>query len=543
MTAARTVGDMLHSWVSRDPDGEALVGDGVRHTYRSLEIASGELARALVASGVTKYGRVAVHAANSPEWVVAWLAITRIGAVAVPLSTFATGPELVRSLRHADCQALVTRSGPRPHAVDLLAHLIPSIGDPSPLFCADLPFLRTVLDISPDGSALAGPSIAALAATVDPALISAMEGEVHASDPATMVYTSGSTSAPKGVVHSHHAVVTQTHNLVDELRFDNTVRNLTLLPFFWVGGMMLTLLPTLAAGGMVATVAGFDPGEVLRLIEEERLTRASVYPPANLAAVVAHPDMATRDLSSLQRSVPGFPPEGFGLDVGPMVSDSHDGLTMGLGMSETLSAYWWGTPDAANPITPPLTRTTAGAEVRVVSDDGSLTPPGSRGEIRVRAPFVTIGLQKVDRDAVFDPDGFYRTGDIGEVMADHRIRFCGRSSDIIRANGANVSSAEVVAALMRIDGVVSAHVVGIPDVDRGAVVAAAVITDGRRGCDAESIREALTADIARYKVPTIIRLVNSEDIPTTATSKVDQPALRALLSDVDTHPETRLPRS
>ena len=524
-----TVPQLLRSAIVQFSNEEAVVGDGTRLTYEDLDRRSEELARALIGSGISKYGRVGLHAPNSVEWIVAWFAITRIGAVAVPLSTFASPSELIRSLRHSDCQALLARRGPRGHAPEMLDPVLPGIGLGVPRYQLEVPFLRCILDLTPlDQGPLPQPAEASIghrASGVPSTLVDALEEQVHPSDPAMMIYTSGTTSEPKGVVHSHDAVTFQVVTLVDELAVDSDVRAYTTLPFFWVGGLALTALPTLAAGGTLYTTTGFEPAEVLRLIEEERLTRVSVYPAPNIAAVLAHPDLAKRDLTSVDRGVLGFPP---GLKGRPAVADARDGLTMGLGMSETFSCYWWGTPDESDPVTPPLDRSAPGVEVKVVGDDGEPAADGQQGEIRVRGRTVTIGLQKVDRSEVFDADGFYRTGDIGLVDGT-TVRYRGRAHDTIKTSGANVATAEVSAAILRIEGVADAHVVGLPDATKGEVVGALVVPRQGEELDVEDIYDRLRADLARYKVPTVIALTDDDRVPRTATSKVDAQAVRTLL--------------
>jgi acyl-CoA synthetase (AMP-forming)/AMP-acid ligase II len=527
-----TVPALVRAMATAYGDADALLDATGRLTYAGLEDRSRQLARQLVGTGVTKYARVGIHAPNSIDWAVAWFAAARIGAVAVPLSTFASGPELVRVLRHADCQAIVARpAARRPHPLDVLSAEVGALGenDPAGWHVAELPHLRFAIGLGDSTHPAARPPAALddAAARVPDEVLEAIESEVHPADPATMIYTSGSTSAPKGVVHSHQSVMTQTHWLAADMSFCATTRNYTTMPFFWVGGLGMSLLPTLRAGGLHAMTEGLDPAEILELVERERLDRVFVYPPKNLATVVGHPDYRERDLSSVVRGTPGIPREY--ADVNG-ISYTRDGLQMGLGMSETFGPYWWGRPEAPDDLrTPPLERLSPGWELKVITEDGRVAEDGERGEIRVRGPHLAIALQKVDRAAVFDPDGFYRTGDIGLVDGDV-VRFRGRANDMIKANGANVAAAEVVDAIQRYAGVEAAFVIGLPHRTLGAEVGAAVVARPDAALDVGELMAHLRHELASYKVPAVLELVDADAVPMTPTGKVDNRALIALLT-------------
>ena len=526
----RTIPELVRFTTREHSSREAIVSPGLRLTYSALDEQSATLALRLLAAGVGKYSRIALHAPNSPEWVIAWMAITRIGAVAVPISTFSAGPELVRILRRSDCHGLIVGGSRWDATVELLTELVPEIQDQSPVMAAALPALRFLAAITPGPDGI--PHVHRLGSperTLPPdmELLFAAEDEVHPSDPATIVFTSGTTSDPKGVVHSHEGVTAQAEILARELGIQPTARSFTMLPFFWVGGLAMSLLPSLLIGAVSYTMEGFDPSAILELIEREQITRILVYPERNVAAIVAHPDYRTKDLSSLQRGVPGLPVQ---YTAATGVSSTVDGLTMGLGMSETFSAYWWGTPDAQDPVTPPLERLSPGWELKVVDDHGVAVGEGEVGEIAVRGPSLTIGLDKENRDEVFEAGGFYRTGDLG-LVAGGAVRFRGRRGGMIRSSGANVSSAEVTEALRLIPGVAAAHVVGLPDEEKGSVVAAAVVSLPGTELEPAAVRDEVGRSLASYKVPSVLEVLSETAIPQTATGKVDERALALLLAE------------
>lgn len=531
-----TVPDLLRWTVDQFADREALVSLQERLSYQDLEDRSAALARGLIAAGISKYARVGLLMPNSPQWAVTWCAIARTGAVAVPLSTFSSATELRTMLAHADCAGFII-AGPK--AGDQLEALTDRLTVRPPeregrLHLPDLPSLQWIATPA-EGRELPGvrslSSLIDAGEHVDDDLLAAVQSAVHSSDPATMIYTSGSTSAPKGVVHSHSGVLTRVTEYAYEFSMRPDDRVMSTMPFFWVGGIGMILLPTLATGGCVATVERPVPSDVIDQIDRERLTRVFLYPPRTMATVMGDPKWSACDLSSVERGLPGLPRFDT-LDAEPNawnIAYTTHGDSMGLGMSETFAAYWWGAPDELDPRTPPLQRLSPGWEVKVINDLGEPAHEGEEGEVLVRGPSLTIGLQKVDRSDVFDADGFYRTGDFA-LVTDGGLRFRGRRGDLIKSAGANVAAEEVASALRDIDGVAEAFVVGVPDEDRGAVPGAAVVLEPGVALTSNDLVAALDGVLASYKIPRRILVVDDfDDIPMTPTGKLRQHELRAML--------------
>jgi acyl-CoA synthetase (AMP-forming)/AMP-acid ligase II len=207
-------------------------------------------------------------------------------------------------------------------------------------------------------------------------------------------------------------------------------------------------------------------------------------------------------------------------------------------MTETFGGYWWGVPDPPSAVPlqpgerrpPPLDRLQPGVELKVVDPEGKPVPDGGRGEICIRGASITPGLHKADRSATFDADGWFHTGDEGEVDG-VRVRFRGRLGDMIKTAGANVAPPEVVAVLATLPGVAQAFVVGLPDPVRGQVVTAAVVPEPGVELDPVAIRTELHRELATYKVPAHIVVLGEDDIPWTASHKVAKAALAALLAE------------
>ena len=286
---AVTVGPFVRGIAARSGDREAVVNGERRITYRQLDDDSRRMARCgLLARGVTKGTRIGLWLGNGPEWVVAWAAVCRVGAIAVPLSTFFKDRELARTIRHADLQGVVAtaRSSARTRwrgwrrrspscrartAHDLVLHAAPylrwivSIDDTEmPSWCRPLSWLA-------DG---------AEGTVYDEALLAEVESEVHPTDTAIMIYTSGSTSDHKGVPHTHRNIMDKTRYLRDMMKFDDSVRAYTPSPFFWVGGLTMSLFPVLGIGGTQLCTDRFDAEEVLELFERARHARQPLSPSA-----------------------------------------------------------------------------------------------------------------------------------------------------------------------------------------------------------------------------------------------------------------------
>ena len=484
--SARTCAEFVRSLATAFGDRPAVVLGGEVLTYRDLEERSRALAQGLLARGVGKGCRVGLLFENSPSWVVYWAAVTRIGAVAVPLSTFSKPPELARVVRHGDLQGVVTqRSFLGQDFVGILEQGINALAtSPPDLLLPTVPFLRWIVVDDIDSPTWARPPAWVTdAGSRATSLVEEAEAELCPDEPAMMIYTSGQSATPKGVWHSHASVMGKTHYLREMMCRTRGMHSDATMPFFWVGGLVMDLLTVLEVGGQVhCNGAPTSGGTVIGAVGSGRST--VTYGPH-------------------------FP---------------------GLGMSETFGMYAWGTvaPHPERPICPPMTVFDPEIEVKVLDPEGNPVSDGGTGEMVVRGNGVTLGLQKVARQDAFHADGFYRTGD--ECLVEGgAVYFLGRLGDMIKTAGANVAPAEVERELVAIDGVVRAHVVGIPDRDRGHIVGAAVVADGAVPLDAAMLAERLRTRLATYKIPRLIAFVDLHEIPTTPSNKIRRSELAALI--------------
>ena len=521
-----TIPALLRAQAHRHRSRPLLVCDDDVLSYEAAERRSRALARRLLAVGVGKGTQVGVLHPNGSEFVVCWLAAARIGAVTVPVSTFSTGAELRTLLRNADVEVLLSAREYRSH--DYVATLESVVGDLAtlesvagelaapPLFVPSLPVLRHVYFGEPGfvGS--------------DDSVLDAAEADVAPSDRLVIVHTSGSTSEPKGVIHSHGALIRHLANLneirrytAEEILFSNS-------PFFWIGGFAYALLGTVLAGARLVCSNAPSAAGVLDVLERERPTMVNGY-----AQSVAHlpddPTFARRDLSSIRRGnlYPIMPS-----DVRPADPQLRHQM---LGMTETGSVCLVSDDEGDQPEhrRGSFGRPAPGFEARVVDpDDGTVCGPGRLGELWLRGPFLMEGYYGRERLEAFDADGWYHTGDLVLVDAEGFFFFKGRRGDVIKTAGANVSPSEVEAAIRAVAGL-TAHVVGLDDPARGQIVAAAVQVPSGHAVDADRLRRRLAERLSAYKVPRRIVLLAEGEVPTLSSGKLDVTALKERLGAAD----------
>jgi acyl-CoA synthetase (AMP-forming)/AMP-acid ligase II len=510
------------------PDGEFLVTDNERLTFGEADTASLELAGALLASGVGKGTRVGILFPNCAQWLICWLAAARIGALTVPLSTFAPGAELGRLLRHTDVQVLlVGRAIAERDLVERITDALPGLDGGGPAIAEPTaPYLRRIHVWPGCERAWASPwpsceeSAAPLARSA--------EDEVRAADDLVVVTTSGTTALPKSVVHSHGSLVRHAYILAHHRGVTSADRIYSPMPFFWVGGLTMVVLQALSTGATILAQDVFEAGSTLALLERERATIISCWAQAS-QAMADHPDFAKRDLSTVRG---GTMLQALPSDQRPTEPDLTPNL---LGMTETGGPHTMvEVPDT--PL-PPEMRGSFGIPLpgvvqhRIVDPASGVEPPsGQEGEIQVRGQILMSGVYKQERHEVFTADGWYDTGDRGFFDAAGHLHFTGRASALIKTAGSNVSPAEVESVLDAMPGVLHSFVVALPHPVRGQVVGAAVVPANGALLSVETIATHARRNLSTFKVPTVIHLIAENDLPMLPTGKVDRQGLVRVLS-------------
>ena len=526
----RTVPAWLRTLAADFGDRTAIVGDSGRFCYAELEEVSARIAQSLLEAGVGKGTHVGICLPNGPEWVLAWLAAARIGAVAVPLNTFSKTRELGWMLRHADVAVLLTIASLG--SIDFLAQLeeIDSglvAQAPGRLVSTALPHLRRVYSFGGTRAWTAPAESLANApadARFDAALLRAAEAEVAASDPLFILYSSGSTADPKGAVHAHGPVLRHSRRLGSIRGVAADDRIWSPMPFFWVGGIVFSLLGAMHAGACLLTESIFEPGATLRLLERERATAAIGWPHFG-KLLVEHPDHPKRDLSALRAgNLPMLLPP----DVCPTDPELRPN---GLGMTETCGPHsYTGERPLPESLRGCFGHAIPGVLHKIVDpESGAALPAGATGEICVRGDSLMLGLYKRERAETFDADGWYHTGDAGFLTRDGLLYFQGRLGDMIKTAGANVTPSEVESVLMGFAEVKAAFVVGVADATRGENVAAAIVPEPGAAIDVAELRARTRGQLAAYKVPRHVLVTELAALPFTDSGKIEKRKLRALL--------------
>ncbi|CAO5165258.1 AMP-dependent synthetase and ligase [Frankia sp. AiPs1] len=507
-------------------------------TYRQLERRSGEMARALLASGVGKGTRIALLAPDGALWLTTFYAALRIGALVTPISTLTTPPELAHILRTSDAQILIgVRRFLRRDFAEILTAALPGLGGGTAgalrLQCA--PHLRSVWLQDGGGLSWAAPvsdllARATLPDAPDGDLLAAVEREVSPADDAFVVYTSGSTAAPKAVVHGQWAVARQPRALARYFLLTDADRTLCLLPAFWMGGIAAAL-QVLSTGGTLIYPRSPDIADAVEMIERHNVTYVVVWhvlPKLRAAAIARGIDVdAIRGM--------GAPPRRENGELIPPTLRANL-----LGMSESFSMH---SAESINQRMPDdkagaCGRGVNGIERRVVNPDtGAEVPPGEVGELQLRGGALMTGFYKIDRRTVFTADGFYPTKDLVRIDSDGYAYLVGRTGDMIKTSSANVSRLEVEAALRALPEVDLALVAGLPDPEFGEIVVAAVVPAPGTSPTAEGIRAMLRERLSSFKIPRRVAFITHDDVPRTETGKVRLPELREIIASWIAEPQ------
>lgn len=487
----------MRPWIleraARTPDAEALVARGASLAYRELARRARERAAALRAAGVTAGDRVAVLAGNDPALVEIFHAAPLAGAILVPLNARLAPGELARVLADAAPRLLLHGAGPLAElARDALSCLPAGAGGPPARIAIDA--LRT--DV-------AAPE-AACAQALDPAR------------PALVVYTSGTSGAPKGVVLTHANLLASAVGSAFHLGALPGERWLACLPLFHVGGLAI-LARAVLTGGAVLLHEAFDPHAVSRALDRDAVALASLVPvmlarvldargacppPAGLRGVLLGGAPAPAPL--LERAArAGWP------------------LLPTYGMTEAASQVATLPPGAPVRADGGGLRPLPGMELRIVGEGDRPLPAGARGEIQVRGPAVTSGYWgRSEATARALVGGWLRTGDLGVLDPDGALRVVGRADDMLVTGGENVHPAEVEAVLLADPAVAEAAVAGLPDPVFGQRVAAWIVLAPGARPDPGALEHLARARLAGYKVPRAWRFVAA--LPRNAGGKLER---------------------
>jgi len=514
-----TLGAFLRDAAVRHGAREAIVfydaDTRISWTYADLDEQASRVARALLAGGLAHGDRVALLMGNRPEWVAAAFGVARAGGVFVPVNTYLEARELEYVLNHSDAGTLITQTQLAGHPY---VETLTDLATPSLKRVTALDGLHRNIETW-DGFIETGRRI-------EPEDLRKREREISPDDDAVIIYTSGTTAVPKGVLSAHRPPCIQSRRFVKHLCLDEDIRAWSAFPFFWTAGFAMVMGATLAAGGCLVLQEMFEPNAAVRLLEEERVTTPHAWP-HQLAELEASPEWPRADLSAM-RHIESFSP--FGRHPSVHVAENAWSPRAAYGLTETFTIVTSVPSDAAPSIRDRAQgKLLPGNEIKIVDPkSGASLAAGEEGEIAVAGATLMKHYVKVPREETIDADGFFHTGDAGFVDADGFLHWTGRTSDMIKTGGANVSPIEIETELLHHPGLKAAGAIGIPHDTLGQmVVVVAVPQDGAR-VDEEDVRRFLRGRLASYKIPRRVIFVDEEELSLTGNQKIRSEDLRAL---------------
>lgn len=502
---AFTIDELVRSRAAELGDKPMVIDPASRISYHQLDSSTRDLAASFLEVGIGKGTRVGLIMPNGTRWVEVALALARIGAVLVPLSTLLAAGELVAQLRAAAVQFLigVEEFRGRRYLNDLRA--VPR---------THLPALRQVWTVDRFAGTSADDRARRLA--------DVLTQTVTAADLLVIMFTSGSSGPPKGVMHSHGSALGAVRSGLPARCITADTRLYLPMPFFWVGGFGSGILSTLLAGATLVTEEIPRPETTLRLLESERVNLFRGWPD-QAETLARHADAAGVDLSALRK--------GSLQALLPAEQRAEPGTRATLfGMTEAFGPYCGYPADTDMPASAwgSCGKAFEGMELRIVDPDtGEPVAAGAVGMIQIRGPHTLRGICGRSREEVFTVDGFYPTGDLGRLNEQGFLFYHGRSDDMFKVSGATVYPSEVERALRTIDGVHGAFVTDVPG-PTGHRVGAAVVCD--RALTADQLHRSARKLLSAFKVPTVWLLMDSDgNVPRGGTGKVDVPRLREML--------------
>lgn len=534
-----TLGDLLLQAAERHPGTDAIVFPEERVSYRELAARAIDHARSLHALGVRPGDHVGLLMPTCMDFPELFFGVALCGAVAVPINARYQSAELAYVVENADLVAVITTSRINDHVnfVERLTGAFPALAegpDPMALALEAAPRLRRLVLMGPGEAPGFLPEQAFRARGAEVAVETIMEirSRVRLRDPALMLYTSGTTANPKGCPITHEAMVRNSialgrhrYQLTAEDRFWSP------LPVFHIAAI-LPMVSIFDVGGTYLTMAHFDAGVALAMLEREQVT--ATYPcfVTIMADLIKHPDFEKTDLSRIRLMNSNFAVQPDWIREAMLKAMPNTVYVGTFGMTETAGTVCTSRlDDPLEARTRRLGVPLPGLEVRIVDPaTGEDAPTGERGEILVRGYSLFEGYYKdpAKTAEALDAEGWYHTGDIGSLDAEGQIMFYGRLKDMLKVGGENVAAAEIEAFLAGHPAVKLAQVVGVPDERLQEVAAAFVELEAGQTVDAQELIEYCRGRIAGFKVPRHVRFVETWPM---STSKIQKFRLRDGLID------------
>ena len=502
------VGDSLTRSAARFPDRPAIVDGDRSFTYAELNAWVNRVANGLVDLGYARGDSLALASGNSAEFLATYYACAKLGVVCVPVNLGWRSDEVAYVLDHSGSRGIVVES-------QLLEAMRPAI-DRVPAVRDVVVAPGTAADTVPEGSltfaGLEAPSAA------EPACF------VADRDPITYLYTSGTTSAPKGVVGNHTAIYLESMTMALEARFSEQDRFVAMMPMFHTAQLNCHCSSAVMVGACLYVERGFDAERLLATIESEQITQIFGLP-MMYRAMLEHPDISKRDLTSLRRALYAMAPmpeaqlrqclEVFGCDFYLLFGQTEMSPTATLFRPEHQLTH---NGAAGTPV--------ANVQVAIMGPDGELLPTGNEGEIVYRGPHtMTEYLKNPQATEAAFAHGWFHSGDVGAFDDDGLLWFRDRTKDVIKTGGENVASIEVEKAIYAADpDVAEVAVVGLPHERWSEAITAVVVPREGATIDPDQLIAKVKKLIDPYKAPKSVIVLPA--LPRTSTGKIQKNVVR-----------------
>lgn len=532
-----TLSGWFKSVCDQGQDSEALVfyegglatGKRISWTYSQMWDEAQAVARALIASGLGKGGRVGIMMTNRPEFLAATFGTALAGGVATTFSTFSTPAELDYLIQVSGISVLLLETQIlKKNYADMLGTLDPQTvaANKGPIASTHYPFLNQVVCVGDSHAAFQHWSeFTAKGADVPQAQVDARAATNTPADPAVLFFSSGSTAKPKGILSAHRGVTLQLWRWPKWYDAQHgAVRTWSANGFFWSGNFSMALGGALTSGGSLILQSTFQPEEALALIEQEKATMILAWP-HQWEQLIAAPNWDSVDLSSL------------------IYMDSKSPIAQ-----HPTTKLNWREPYAAYGNTETFTLSTVfpansseadiggshgkpchGNVFKIIDPlSGVTVNMGEKGEVCVKGPTMMLGYLGTPLDQTLDDEGYLRTGDGGWFDDQGRLHWEGRLNDIVKTGGANVSPVEIDTILKQIPDIMAVQTVGVPHDTLGELVVACVVRHQGSNLTEADVQKHAKEYLASFKVPRKVLFFNEDELTLTGSAKIKTADLRAI---------------
>ena len=498
-----SIKDMIKSRVERYPDRTLVKSDGIEYTWKDIDRGSSVIAHELHNLGVGWGSHVALCGSNSINWILTFFAIQKLGAVTVLLNPQLTTSEISNLSQMCDITHFCFGITPEKNRELFTEQLLHSEGSK----------IKSVFDV--------GNSIDFLKKTPE----DYPDINVNSDDICLMMFTSGSTGIPKGVLLSAFYLYNSSDYCVKILNMTEDDKLCAILPLFHIFGLTSVLLSCMISGASLILPRSSKSDELMSVIEGEKCTILHSVPTVLLRLVNA-PGFSTEHVSSIRASyLSGAPVSEAQLRMlMEMLPNNH--FMRRYGLTEMTPVSSTSLCDDITHILSTVGKPLEGTDVRIKDiATGTLCPTGVQGEIMVKGRNLMCCYYKLHVDKQpFDEDGYLHTGDLGFLDEDGYLHFSGRAKEVIIRGGENIMPNEVAAAISMHDNIVDVKVIGVPDKIYGEIVTAALVLKAGTVFDEEEMRDFLSTKLARYKIPSYFFIYDK--LPALTNGKVDAVSLK-----------------